>query len=79
MLKLMMSKEATQIIEWEGTDGSLRSLLMVVDESKSAQATDYKQLEVASYDKESDEWTTDETLDSVENINSVGIPEDILS
>lgn len=71
-----MSKEATQLLEWEGTDGSQRSLLLVTDKSKHKKSLDYKKIELCKMNDDS--WKTIETIDTVDTVVSFGIPEEFI-
>lgn len=64
---------ATQIIEWKSTDGGKRSLLLVTDDEKSPEDVGYKQLQVCTMGEK--KWKTDETLDFIEKVTNVGVPE----
>ena len=73
-----MSENATQIIEWEGTDGSVRSLLYVVDETKDSRSIEYERFELCKLNQEEDSWETIEEIDYIDEIISFGIPKNIV-
>jgi hypothetical protein len=62
------------IISWESDDGSRRCILLVKDEEKNHNEIGYKKLELSKYDSDDDSWKTEETIDSVSEIESFGIP-----
>lgn len=66
--------KVSKIIEWEGTDGMQRSVMLVEDESLPPNDVRRQRLEMAVYDKKQDEWKTENTFDYVEEITSFGIP-----
>lgn len=60
------------LLSWQGTDGAERCLLIVTDEEKHHNEIGYRTIELCV--KEDEQWKTDETLDSIEEIDSFGIP-----
>lgn len=70
--------DVTQILEWEGTDGSTKSLLIVEDKSLPQNDIERKKIEFCEYNSEEDEWQTTESVDYVEELLSFGIPESLV-
>lgn len=75
---MRMSKNVTQILEWEASDGVMRSLLIVEDLDLPKSDVKRKTIELSEYNSSTDEWETGETLDSVEELESFGIPESLV-
>lgn len=73
-----MSEEATRLLEWRGTDGTLRSLITVIDHEKDPSDIDYRRFEICFYDSSGDKWKTDEELDYIDEITDFGIPESLI-
>lgn len=73
-----MSKNVTQVLGWEATDGIQRSLLVVEDLDLPKSDVKRKVIEIAEYNSSTDEWETEETIDSVQELQSFGIPESLI-
>lgn len=73
-----MTKNVTQILEWESSDGSRRSFLIVEDLELPREDVKRKVLELSKYDSSNDEWKTEKTIDSIEEVQSFGIPETLI-
>lgn len=69
---------ATNILSWESTDGTERSILFVVDQNKRKGEVGHKKLEICEYDSSEDEWETIETIDSVYEFEGYGIPSELI-
>jgi len=67
----MSDKEVTQILEWESTEGIKRSLLIV-------KTTDKKTIEISEYSSDMGKWQTVEVVDSINEIESFGIPKSLV-
>jgi len=67
-----------KIIEWVGTDGSLRCILLITDEEKHGHEIDSKRIELCKFKPDEEEWQTEKTLDYIDNVNSVGIPQEMV-
>lgn len=63
---------ADNLLSWVGDDGTERCLLIVTDEDKHHKQVGYKTIELC--EKKDDEWKTDQTLDSIDELDSFGIP-----
>ena len=61
------------LLSWKSTDGRERCLLIVIDEEKHHREIGYKKLELCVKNDE-DQWTTVETVDSINEMRSFGIP-----
>lgn len=70
-----MTVVVNQLIEWESTDGSLKSLIIVTDSSVPENEVGHEKIEVCEYDKSEEEWKTIDTLDYIDEIESFGIPQ----
>jgi len=68
--------KANKLLEWQSTDGDMKCLLWVVDESLDQGDVDHEWLEVATFDGTN--WNTEDRIDFVETFEDYGIPEDIL-
>jgi len=73
-----MSKSVTQVLEWESSSGGKKSLLIVEDLDLPKSDVKRKVIELSSYNSNSDEWETEETIDSVAKLESFGIPESLI-
>lgn len=60
------------LLSWGGSDGTDRCLLIVTDEEKHHNEIGYRTIELC--EKKDDEWKTEEVIDSIEEIDSFGIP-----
>lgn len=63
---------ADHLLSWLSDDGSEMCFLIVTDEEKHHNQVGYRKIELC--EREDDEWKTIETIDSVEEIQSFGIP-----
>jgi hypothetical protein len=70
--------EVTQVLGWESTDGSRRGIIIVKDDSVPATDVRHKQIELVKENTRTDEWETSETIDSIEELESFGIPETLI-
>lgn len=73
-----MSKNVTQILEWESTDGTRKSILFVVDNELPATDIMKRKLELSEYNSSSEEWETVETINTIDELKSFGIPETLI-
>lgn len=73
-----MSTKVEQILEWDSTDGSRQSLILVEDLDVHPNDVNRKVIELAKYDSQQEKWITEETVTHVQKIESFGIPEDFI-
>lgn len=64
---------ADNLLTWESTDGARRCLLIVTDEEKHHNEIGYKKI-VLCKQNDNDEWQTVEEVDSIDELESFGIP-----
>lgn len=64
----------TNILSWESTNGTKYAILLVKDDEKHHREVDYMKLELCEYDSQENKWKTKEVLDSIDEIESFGIP-----
>lgn len=70
--------EAEKVLEWEGTDGRKRNLLIVEGKNVPDKEDKQKTIEVCYYDNQKQKWETENIIDHVQELQSFGIPEDFL-
>lgn len=64
---------ADNLLSWVSDDGSKRCLLIVIDEEKHHKEVGYKTLELCELNND-DQWETKKTIDSINELESFGIP-----
>lgn len=64
---------ADNLLSWTSDDGSKRCLLIVTDEEKHHKQVGYKKIELCKL-VDDDQWKTVETIDSIDELDSFGIP-----
>lgn len=74
-----MSKNVTQVLEWKSSNGGRKSLLIVEDLELPKSDVKRKVIELSKYNSSSDEWETEETIDSIKELESFGIPESLIN
>jgi hypothetical protein len=75
----MSDKEAERVLSWKSTSGEKRCILLVEDSEVPQKDINRKVLEKAKYDSEKGKWTTEETIDHVSELESFGIPQELVS
>lgn len=73
-----MTQNVSQILEWESTSGTKKSLLIVEDTSLHHSDVERKTLEMAEYNSSEDEWETVNKIDNINELESFGIPESLV-
>ena len=63
---------ADNLLSWKSTDGTERCLLIVTDEEKHHKEIGYKTIVLCK--KDDDEWKTVDKLDSIDELQTFGIP-----
>lgn len=61
------------LLSWNSSDGTKRCLLIVTDDDKHHKEVGYKKIELCKMN-DSEEWETIEVLDSINELESFGIP-----
>jgi hypothetical protein len=70
-----MTEKPTLLLKWISADGKRKSILMVKDDELDPSDADYRRLELCI--REDEEWRTEEWIDSLAEIEAVGIPEEV--
>lgn len=65
----------TNILSWTSTDGTKRAIMLIKDEEKHHKEVGYRKLELSEF--RDDKWVTKEVFDSIDDIESFGIPPEI--
>lgn len=64
---------ANNLLSWVSDDGSKRCLLVVIDDDKHHKQVGYKTIQLCKMNDD-EQWETIETIDSINKMESFGIP-----
>ena len=70
--------EAQKILGWKNSKGVKKALVLVEDTSVPKEDVMRKRLEVSIFDDNHSEWKKDEIIDSVDKIDSYGVPKEVV-
>lgn len=70
-----MTEKPTLLLQWISSDTKKKSILVVKDDELDPSDDDYRRLELCVL--KDGEWKTEKQIDSIEEIQTVGIPEDM--
>jgi hypothetical protein len=63
---------ADNLLSWKSSDGTKRCLLIITDEEKHHKQFGYRKIELCEMKDE--EWKTVEKIDTIDELESFGIP-----